>query len=121
MLPPSDLASPSDTPPKSTALGPVGDWLGGEWPIQAVDRIESVIGGVRRKATGPAIVASRALVYGLVALMFVAIAGILLLIAVLRGLDALLPTWAVQMIIGGVLSLVGFFCWSRRTPKEHAA
>lgn len=121
MTPPPDLASTSDTPPKPASLGPVGDWLVGEWPVQAVDRIESVIGSVRRKTTGPAIVASRALVYGLVALMFVAIAGILLLIAVLRGLDALLPTWAVQMIIGGVLSLAGFFCWSRRITKESAA
>ena len=117
---PPDLAGPSDTPPKPGSLGPVGDWLGGEWPVQAVDRIESVIGGVRRKATGPAIVASRALVYGLVGLLFGAIAGILLRLAALRGLDALLPTWAVQMIIGGLLYLVGFLGWCRLLPNDHA-
>ena len=115
---PTDLTPTSDAPPPGGGLGPVGDWLGGEWPAQAADRIESVIGGVRRKTTGPAIVASRAVVYGVVAVVFALIAGMLLLIAVLRGLDALLPTWAVQMIVGGVLGLVGFFCWSRRSAKE---
>ncbi len=118
---PPDVLPPSDSPPPGAGLGPVGDWLGGEWPAQAAERIESVVGSVKRKTTGPAMVASRALVYGLVALMFGAIAGILLLIAVLRGLDALLPTWAVQMILGGLLCLVGFFLWSRRSPKETVA
>lgn len=116
---PTDLTSPSDASPPGGGLGPVGDWIAGEWPAQAADRIESVIGSVRRKTTGPAIVASRALVYGIVAIVFAVIAGMLLLIAVLRGLDALLPTWAVQMLVGAVLSLGGFICWSRRTPKEN--
>ena len=116
---PTDLpTSPDASTPEPHGLGPVGDWIGGEWPAQAADRIESVIGNVRRKTTGPAIVASRALVYGVVAIVFGLMAGILLLIAVLRGLDAFLPTWAVQMIIGGLLSLCGFICWSRRTTKE---
>jgi hypothetical protein len=118
---PPDLIAPSDPPPPSGGLGPVGDWIGGEWPTQAAERIESVVGSVRRKTTGPAMVASRALVYGLVALMFATIAGILLLIAVLRALDALLPTWAVQMILGGLLCLVGFLLWSKRSPKETVA
>lgn len=115
---PTDLPPPTEPPSPGAGLGPVGDWLAGEWPAQAADRIESVIGGVRRKTTGPAMVASRAVVYGLVAIVFAAAAGILLLIAVLRGLDALLPTWAVQLIVGGVLCLAGFICWSKRTPKE---
>lgn len=114
----TELPPPTEPPPPGAGLGPVGDWLGGEWPTQAADRIESVIGGVRRKTTGPAMVASRAVVYGLVAIAFAVVAGMLLVIAVLRGLDALLPTWAVQLIVGGVLCLAGFFCWSKRTPKE---
>lgn len=112
---------PDGAPSSPAGLGPVGDWLGGEWPSQAADRIEAVIGGVRRKTTGPAIVASRAVVYGIVAVVFAVIAALLLLIAVLRGLDALLPTWTVQMLIGAVLCLAGFYCWSKRTSKEVAS
>ena len=67
---PTDLVPPPEPPPPGSGLGPVGDWIGGEWPTQAADRIESVIGNVRRKTTGPAMVASRAVVYGIVAIVF---------------------------------------------------
>ena len=113
-----DLNIPSDSPEPGSGLGPVGDWLGGEWPAQAAEQIESVVNSVRRKTTGPAIVASRALVYGLVTLVFVGVAGMMLLIAVLRGLDALMPTWAVELLVGLVLCVAGLGCWTRRTGKE---
>lgn len=99
-------------------LGPVGEWLGGEWPMQAADTIERVVSNVKRKTTGPAIVVSRALVYGIVAATFGVMALILGLVGVVRALDALLPTWAVHLVIGGVLSLAGLFCWSRRTATS---
>ena len=114
---PADLA-PSDPDKNGPGLGPVGDWLGGDWPATAADRIESVISSVRRKTTGPAIVASRAVVYGLVAVVLVIMAGILGLIAVLRALDAVLPMWAVHLLVGAILSLAGMYCWGRRTKKE---
>ncbi len=115
---PDDLKIPPDNTSPSAGLGPMGDWLGGEWPVQAAEQIESLIGNVRRKTTGPAIVASRAIVYGLVAVVLIGVVGMMLLIAVLRGLDALMPTWAVQLLIGLVLCVAGFGCWSRRTRKE---
>ena len=114
-----DHALSSESPTAGGGLGPVGDLIGGQWPVQAADRIESVIDSVRRKTTGPAMVASRALVYGIVGSVFVVSAAILTLIAVLRGLDALLPTWLVQLIVGGILCLGGIVCWSQRRPKEN--
>jgi len=113
---PAHLEQPAD--PAGHTLGPVGDWLNGEWPAQAAEQIESVVGSIRRKTTGPAIVASRAVVYGIVITVFAILTGLLLLIAVLRGLDALMPTWTVQMLVGAVLSIIGFVCWGRRTSKE---
>ncbi len=113
-------ASAPDTPRIGAGLGPVGDLIGGQWPSQAADRIESVVGTVRQKATGPAMVASRALVYGVVGIVCVALVAVLGLIASLRALDALLPTWAVQLAVGAVLCLAGVLCWSRRRPKERS-
>lgn len=97
------------SPPPSTAggLGPVGDIIGGDWPNQAADTIERVISNVRRKTTGPAIVASRALVYGIVAAVFGLAALVLLIIAVIRAVDALLPTWGVHLAFGALFSLAG--------------
>lgn len=80
-------ASASDPPRPGAGLGPVGDLIGGQWPVQAADRIESVVGAVRQKATGPAMVASRALVYGIVGIVFVTIVAVLGLIATLRALE----------------------------------
>ena len=38
--------------------------LEGDWPVRAADTVERVVDTVRSKTTGPAIVASRAVVYG---------------------------------------------------------
>lgn len=115
--PPSDVTS---APPASngSGLGPVGDWLGSDWPVQASDRIERVVDNVRRKTTGPAVVASRAVVYGLISVPFAIAALVLFLTAFVRGLDAVLPTWSVHLIIGAVLCAAGLLCWTRRTAKN---
>jgi hypothetical protein len=114
--PPQVAGSPSEH--EVSGLGPVGDWLSGDWPVQAADRIDSVIGSVRRKTTGPAIVASRAVVYGLACVPFAIAAVVLLLVALVRGLDVLLPTWTVHLILGAVLTAAGLFAWSRRVSKD---
>ncbi len=114
---PAEGASPTGSV-SATGLGPVGDWLGGEWPTQAADTIERVVSNVKRKTTGPAIVVSRAVVYGLVAATFGIIAFILGIVGVVRALDALLPTWGVHLVLGGIFSLAGLFCWSRRVASS---
>jgi hypothetical protein len=100
---PQGVAASSST----VGLGPVGDLIGGDWPNQAADTIERVIANVRRKTTGPAIVASRALVYGIVAAVFGLAALVLLIVAVIRAVDALLPTWGVHLVFGGLFSVAG--------------
>lgn len=92
-----------------------------DWPRQATDRIVTVIDGVRAKTTGPAITISRAIVYGLVALVLALVALPLLLIGLTRFLDWAVPgdIAYVYLIIGGVFSLAGLALWSRR-PKGAA-
>ncbi len=80
----------------------------GDWPVQAADAIERVVQGVRDKTTGPAISAARWLVAGLFLLLSGTMAAILLAVALVRALDAYLPSsvfgaqhvWAAHGLVG---------------------
>lgn len=93
-----------------------------DWPVQAADTIERVVGSVRDKTTGPAITAARWLVYGTFALLVAAVVGVLLAIAAVRALNVYLPsevfghehTWLAHTIVGGVFAIAGMLLWSRR-------
>lgn len=92
-----------------------------DWPQQATDRVVRLVDDVRAKTTGPAIRISRAIVYGLVAVILVLLALPLFLIGITRFLDWAVPgdVAYVYFIIGAVLSLAGLFLWSRR-PRGAA-
>lgn len=98
-----------------------------DWPAQAADTIERVVGSVRDKTTGPAITVARWVVYGTFALVVGAMVAILLAIAGVRLLDVYLPdawvgedhTWVAHLLIGAVFTIAGAFAWSQRTaPPE---
>ena len=80
-----------------------------------------MVDNVRSKTAGPAIRISRAIVYGLVAMMLLVVALPLLLIGLTRLLDYAIPgdIWRVYLIIGGVLTALGLLLWSRR-PRGAA-
>jgi hypothetical protein len=94
-----------------------------DWPAQAADTIERVVGSVRDKTTGPAITVARWVVYGTFALVVGAMVGILLAIAGVRLLDVYLPdawvgeehTWVAHLVVGSLFTVVGMLAWSRRT------
>lgn len=94
-----------------------------DWPAQAADTIERVVGTVRDKTTGPAITAGRWVVYGTFALLVGIAVLVLLAIAAVRLLDAYLPdavfgeqhTWAAHLIVGLLFSIAGMWAWSKRT------
>ena len=92
-----------------------------DWPKQAADTIEKVVGAVRDKTVVPAQKATKAVVYGLLATFFIGTALTLLVIGAFRGLVILAgEVWAAYGVVGGILVLAGAFCWSRRLrpPKE---
>jgi hypothetical protein len=93
-----------------------------DWPAQAADTIERVVGTVRDKTAGPALTAARAVVYG----TFAAIVGIacliVLIIALVRLIDSYLPdavfgeehVWAAHLLLGLVFVISGGVLWARR-------
>ncbi len=93
------------------------DWISG-----VVDAIVDNIDKVRTHGTENAIRAVRAVVYGLVALVFVTAALTLLIIIGVRLADAYLPigagvgdaTWAAHLFIGSLLAVLGFGFWFNR-------
>jgi hypothetical protein len=94
---------------------------GNDWPAQATDLIVRVVGQVRDKTTGPAIKATRGIVYGLLAGLLGGAAGLLVAIAFVRGLDEAIvqivdsrETWAAHAIVGLVFTLLGLYLWSKR-------
>jgi predicted lysophospholipase L1 biosynthesis ABC-type transport system permease subunit len=94
-----------------------------DWPAQAADTIERVVGSVRDKTTGPAITVARWVVYGTFALVVGSMVLILLAIAGVRLLDVYLPdawvgeehTWAAHLAMGALFTVVGAVAWSRRS------
>ena len=96
------------------------DWISG-----VVDAIVDNIDKVRTHGTENAVRVVRAVVYGLVALVFVAAALALLIIIGVRLADAYLPigagvgdaTWAAHLFIGSLLAILGFGFWSNRKAE----
>ncbi|MDQ2648854.1 MAG: hypothetical protein M3Z03_04815 [Actinomycetota bacterium] len=96
-----------------------------DWPVQAADTIERVVGQVRDKTTGPAIRAARWMVYGTFALLVGAAVAVLLAISAVRLLDVYLPdawvgedhTWVAHLITGALFTVVGMVLWSQRSKK----
>ena len=94
-----------------------------DWPTQAADAIERAVGTVRDNTTDRAITVARVVVYGTFAAIVGTAALVLVVIAVVRALDAYLPssvfgdvhTWAAHLIAGSVFTLAGLLLWSRRS------
>jgi hypothetical protein len=116
--PPRSDRAPGASSTAGRAAAPASDW-----PAQAADTIERVVGSVRDKTTGPAITAARWVVYGTFALVVGTGVGVLVAIAAVRLLDVYLPnavfgeqhTWVAHLLVGAVFSLFGMLLWSRRT------
>lgn len=98
-----------------------------DWAVTATDTIVRVVDNVRAKTTGPAITASRAVVYGLLALLLGIAALVLGAIGLVRAIDVYLPdsvfgehhTWAAHVLVGSVFSMVGLTLWSKRHAPAH--
>jgi len=90
----------------------------GDWPAQAASAIEQAVTAVREKTVVPAQKATKAVVYGLLTTFFVITAVVLLIIGVFRGLVILTgEVWLAYVICGGILVIVGAFCWTLRFAK----
>jgi predicted metal-binding membrane protein len=95
----------------------------GDWAGQTADTIERVVGSVRDKTTGPLERFARLLVYGLVAAVLGVAILVLAAVALVRGLDLLIPgeVWSAHLVTGGIFTLAGLFLWRKRTVKTVKA
>jgi hypothetical protein len=96
--------------------------LPAEWPSQIADTIVDTVGTVRDKTAGPAVRASRAIVYGLAAGILGVVAIVILLILLIRLADNYLPgpLWIVYLLLGGIFTIGGVVLWIQafRAPAE---
>jgi hypothetical protein len=100
-----------------------------DWPAQAADTIERVVGTVRDKTTGPAITIARWVVYGTFALVVGTAVAVLVAIAAVRVLNVYLPdawfgeehVWAAHLLVGAVFTVAGMVLWSRRSASPDTA
>ena len=87
-----------------------------DWTEQVADAIDNAVLTVRDKTVVPAQKLVRAVVAGLLAGVLASVALILLAIGSFRALAVYLPedVWLAHLILGGILTAGGLFCWSRR-------
>lgn len=112
--------APPPTPPPADAPG-AADLPGSppprhEWPAQAADLVVDVVDRVSSATTGPILTVARGVVYGLAALILGSALLVLVVIALIRGLDVAIPgdVWIVYTGLGALFTLVGMFAWSKR-------
>ena len=117
MSEPSSSTEPTPRPSSLLTASPE-ELLGGDWPIRAADSVERLVGSVRAKTTGPALVVSRVVVYGIVAAVLALIAVILVLALITRLMIAICQgeVWLAYLILGAVFAAAGLFLW-RKLPK----
>ena len=118
------------TTPSRPAAGPAAaasnafTSLSSTWPDQLADGVESAVGLVRDKAVKPATTVAKALVYGPLAAIVGLTALVLVVIAAVRGLNAIpgAQDWMVMCGLGLILTLLGLVVLGRgrsalKTPK----
>ncbi|MBI2709843.1 MAG: hypothetical protein HYX34_09125 [Actinobacteria bacterium] len=127
-----DLGAPPR--PGTTAPQPSGPSGGEAWPAQAADTIVRVVGQVRDKTTGPAITATRALVYGALAAILGTTALVLVTILLVRGLSIAIADllgvvdlnrpgrglWIAEALVGAMASTAGLVALRRAARPRRA-
>lgn len=98
-------------PTNSNGHRPSSSVVPAEWPKQAADTVVDTIAKVRDKTTKPAIVASRALVYGIIIAVVGSVAAVLLMVGAIRLLDNYLPgeIWTIYLGFSVLFSAIGVY------------
>ena len=80
-----------------------------DWPARTADSIERVVTTIRDRTTRPLLVAGRAIVFGLLAVVVGVAAVVLLSITVVRVVVILTDrAWLAHLILGAFFVIVGF-------------
>lgn len=89
-----------------------------DWTTEATDLIERTVAVARDRTVVPARIATRAVVYGILAGLIALPAVVMLVVGAFRGLVLLYQgrVWAAYITLGGIFILGGLFSWSKRNP-----
>lgn len=98
---------------------------GGDWTVEVVHRIDTIVGTVRDKTTVPVTKVARIVVYGTIAAVTALIALWLVCNIVVRLAVSYLPfhpesrrVWVVYAALGAIFLLVGALAWRKRRPAD---
>ena len=117
---PSPLSDPPLRADAPTSHLP-GQILSGNWPAQAADAVIKTVDVVRDKTTGPIQTAARGLVYGIMAVVIGTMVLVLVIVAMIRFLDAIQPfgnIWFPYLELGIAFSVGGYLVFRRRRRVE---
>ena len=110
----------ADIDPFPTRIEPDSTTVTDDWPARASATIVQYVGTVRDKTTGPALAASRNVVYMLAMSLIgivVMVLGLVLVVRLLVVATALVPgvedgeTWLAYLILGAIFTLAGSLLW----------
>lgn len=102
------------------AVGAAAAEAAAELPRKAADAVQLVVDTIHDKAIRPAILATRAIVFGLLVAALATLLLVLGSIAVLRLFDVYVfghHVWLSYIVLGGALTLAGLGAWTRRTAR----
>ena len=97
-----------------------------DWPARVTATVTQYVGTVRDKTTGPALTASRTVVYALAMALIAFVLLILLLVLMVRilvSVTAYVPgveageAWLAYFILGAVFVLAGLLLWRKKEPR----
>jgi len=100
-----------------------------EWATRAVDVIDRIVGSIRKYTTQPLILVARGIVFGLLAGFGIAVALVLALIGLSRGLQSALDAvfehevsvWVSYFILSAIFLVIGIVLMRRRyTPEQES-
>ncbi len=91
-----------------------------ELPRRAADVVQLVVDTIHDKAVRPAVLAARAVVFGLLVAALATVLVAVGSIALLRIFDAYVfghRVWLSYVVLGGASTIAGLAVWTRRSPR----
>lgn len=102
------------------AVGAAAEAAAAELPRRAADAVQLLVDTIHDKAVRPAVLATRAVVFGLLIAALTTLLVVMGSIAVLRIFDVYVfgkTVWLSYIVLGGALTLAGLGAWTRRTAR----
>jgi predicted metal-binding membrane protein len=94
-----------------------------DWASETADRLDQLIATIRSQTTDRLVKIARIVVFGLLGAILAVAAVVLLLVALVRILDTIIPqeVWLAYLVLGAILIGAGLFAWSKRQRRPAGA